>query len=164
MLQWKKDYKHTGINCQTHVTTCATCWLVWLRLPPLLQPQYLCFSEGAGGARLHQSREVNSPTSKGRFYIEEYAVIMKWSLLIILLEGVLLCSCQTSFTVTRFESGDEVQSSMTSADYCSAIHGYLDGSQCKCNYRRTFSLESQTCIDYYNGQMPLLILERTCVT
>jgi len=77
---------------------------------------------------------------------------MKSSLLMILLESILLCTdCQTSFTVTRYESGDEVQSSMTSAAYCSAIRGYLDGSQCKCNYRRTFSLESQTCIDYYNG-------------
>ena len=77
----------------------------------------------------------------------------KWPVLLLLLEGLLLCNCQTSFTVTRSESGDEVQSSMTSADYCSAIHGYLDGSQCKCNYRRTFSLESQTCIDYYNGKV-----------
>ena len=77
-------------------------------------------------------------------------VKINWSLLVILLESVSLYSCQ-SLTVTRYESGDEVQSSMTSAAYCSAINGYLDGSQCKCNYRRTFSLESQTCIDYYNG-------------
>jgi len=79
---------------------------------------------------------------------------MKWSLLIIFLESILLSNCQTqSFTVTRYESGDEVQSSMTSVAYCSAIHGHLDGSesQCKCNYRRTFSLEIQACFDYYNG-------------
>jgi len=83
---------------------------------------------------------------------------MKSSLLMILLESILLCTdCRTSFTVTRYESGDEVQSSMTSAAYCSAIYGYLDGSQCKCNYRRTFSLESQTCIDYYNGTAYLIL-------
>jgi len=77
---------------------------------------------------------------------------MKWPLLIIFLESILLSNCQAqSFTVTRYESGDEVQSSMTSAAYCSAIHGYLDGSQCKCNHRRTFSLEIQACFDYYNG-------------
>ncbi|XP_065910138.1 neurogenic locus notch homolog protein 1-like isoform X2 [Dysidea avara] len=77
-------------------------------------------------------------------------VNMKWPVLVILLENVLSCSCQTSFTITRSESGDEVQSSMTSTEYCTAIHGYLDGSQCKCDFRRTFSLDSQKCIDYYN--------------
>ena len=62
------------------------------------------------------------------------------------------CYCQPFFTITRSESGDEVASPLTSADYCSSIHGYLDGSQCKCDYRYTFSLEHQTCIDYYNGK------------
>ena len=80
---------------------------------------------------------------------------MKWWLLAILLESILSCSCQTSVTITRSESGDEVQSSMTSAEYCTVIHGYLDGSQCKCDFRRTFSLESQTCIDYYNGKLAM---------
>ena len=76
---------------------------------------------------------------------------MNWWLAAILLKNILLCSCQTSFTITRSESGDQVQSSLTSVAYCSAIHGRLDGSQCKCDDRRTFSLESQICIDYYNG-------------
>ena len=83
---------------------------------------------------------------------------MKWWLLAILLESILSCNCQTSFTITRSESGDEVQSSMTSAEHCSAIHGYLSGSQCKCDFRWTFSLESQTCIDYYNGIMIYCLL------
>ena len=72
--------------------------------------------------------------------------------LLLLLQTILSCHCQVSFTITRSESGDEVASSLTSADYCSAIHGYLDGSQCKCDTRYTFSLEHQVCIDYYNGK------------
>lgn len=72
--------------------------------------------------------------------------------LLVLLQTILSCYCQSSYTITRFESGDEVASSLTSADYCSSIHGYLDGSQCKCDYRYTFSLDHQTCIDYYNGK------------
>ena len=78
---------------------------------------------------------------------------MKWLVPVIILESVLLCSCQTLITITRSESGDEVQSLMTSAAYCTAIHGYLNGSQCKCDFRRTFSLDSQRCIDYYNGKL-----------
>ena len=72
--------------------------------------------------------------------------------LLALLQAISLCHCQLSFTVTRSESGDEVASSLTSADYCSGIHGYLDGSQCKCDTRYTFSLDRQTCVDYYNGK------------
>ena len=74
------------------------------------------------------------------------------SLLVILLEVITLCSGQTFFNITRYESGDEVASSMTeSASYCTSIQAYLSGSNCKCNFRRTFSLDLQTCIDYYNG-------------
>ena len=72
--------------------------------------------------------------------------------ILLLLQTILSCHCQVSFTITRSESGDEVESSLTSADYCSAIHGYLNGSQCKCDTRNTFSLEHQRCIDYYNGK------------
>lgn len=73
--------------------------------------------------------------------------------LLILLEAISLCSCQVSFNVSRHESGDEVSSSMaTTAAYCTAIHAYLDGPQCKCNFRLTFSLDLQRCIDYYNGK------------
>ena len=73
--------------------------------------------------------------------------------LLVLLLQTISCYCQSiSFTIRRYEDGDEVASSLTSANYCSAIQGHLDGSQCKCNYRRTFSLEFQRCIDYYNGK------------
>ena len=57
-----------------------------------------------------------------------------------------------SFTIRRYEDGDEVVSSLTSADYCSSIQGYLNGSQCKCDHRLTFSLDLQRCTDYYNGK------------
>ena len=74
-------------------------------------------------------------------------------LLVFLLQlQAISCHCQLSFNIRRFEDGDEVASSLTSADYCSAIRGYLDGSQCKCDYRLTFSLDLQRCIDYYNGK------------
>ena len=72
--------------------------------------------------------------------------------LLLLLQTILSCHCQVSFTITRSESGDKVASSLTSVDYCIAIHGYLNGSQCKCDFRYTFSLEHQVCIDYYNGK------------
>ena len=72
--------------------------------------------------------------------------------LLLLLQTILSCHCQVSFTITRSESGDEVASSLTSVDYCIAIHGYLNGSQCKCDFGYTFSLEHQMCIDYYTGK------------
>ena len=72
-------------------------------------------------------------------------------LLVLLLQTV-SCYCQSSFTIRRYEDGDEVASLLTNANYCSDIQGHLDGSQCKCNYRLTFSLEAQRCIDYYNGK------------
>ena len=78
--------------------------------------------------------------------------------LLVLLQTILSCYCQSSYTITRSESGDEVASSLTSADYCSSIHGYLDGSQCKCDNRYTFSLDHQTCIDYYNGKNNALVM------
>ena len=62
------------------------------------------------------------------------------------------CHCQISFNIRRYEDGDEVASTLTSVDYCSSIQGHLDGSQCKCNNRFTFSLDHQRCIDYHNGK------------
>ena len=74
-------------------------------------------------------------------------------LIVVLLEAVALCSCQIVFNITRAESGDEVATSLNSgAAYCTAIQAYLSGSNCKCNWRRTFSLDLQTCIDYYNSK------------
>ena len=73
-------------------------------------------------------------------------------LLVLLLQAI-SCYCQPiSFNIRRYEDGDEVASSLTSANYCSAIHGYLDGSQCKCDYRLTFSLDLLRCTNYYNGK------------
>ena len=75
------------------------------------------------------------------------------SLIVILLEAVTLCSCQVFFNITRYESGDEVSASINSgAAYCTSIQAYLSGSKCKCDFRRTFSLDLQTCTDYYNGK------------
>ena len=68
--------------------------------------------------------------------------------LLVLSQAILVSYCQLSHTISRSESGDEVASSLTSADYCIAIRGYLEGSQCKCNYRLTFSLDLQMCIEY----------------
>ena len=73
-------------------------------------------------------------------------------LLLVLVLQSISCHCQSSFNIRRYEDGDEVASTLTSVDYCSSIRGYLDGSQCKCNYRFTFSLDHQRCIDYYNGK------------
>ena len=78
--------------------------------------------------------------------------MFKLILLVLLLQAI-SCYCQPlSYVIRRFENGDEVASSLTSANYCSAIRGYLDGSQCKCEYRLTFSLDLQRCTDYYNGK------------
>ena len=75
------------------------------------------------------------------------------SLIVILLEAIALCNCQVFFNITRYESGDEVSASVNSgAAYCTSIQAYLSGSHCKCNFRRTFSLDLQTCVDYYNGK------------
>lgn len=94
---------------------------------------------------------VQSPT----YTVADKTIVMSISLLVILLGAITLCSGQT-FNISRDESGDEVSSSMTvastAAAYCTSIQAYLSESKCKCNFRRTFSLDLQTCIDYYNGK------------
>ena len=77
--------------------------------------------------------------------------------LFVLLLQTISCYCQSlseSFTIARHEDGDEVASSLTTAtaNYCSAIQGYLYGSQCKCNHGFTFSLDLRRCTNYYNGK------------
>ena len=60
----------------------------------------------------------------------------------------------SSFSVVRMDSGDRVNTPLSSVEYCSSIRAYCpDGScsYCQCEFRFTYRHDLQRCNDYYDG-------------
>ena len=58
------------------------------------------------------------------------------------------------FSITRMDSGDRVNTLLSSVEYCSSIRAYCpDGScsYCQCEFRLSYRHDIQRCDDYYNG-------------